>query len=130
MRDDFDELRALLDGIEDGRVAHHDPLERPESRCGDCGCDLDGCVEHDGPTLRDGLCQYCWGEADERSRHPNPIQRVVSLGPDSDATFVILPERTIWIRTGQAAFELRYFDPWGKTDEELAKRIKVLLPFI
>jgi hypothetical protein len=49
----------------------------------------------------------------------------VRLGEDQDATFEHHPSvPAVWIRKGQAAFDLPYFDPTGYTDEMLVKKLK------
>jgi len=110
-----------------------DPSEDAERRCPDCGADLDGEVETDRPLLEDGMCHRCWRATVERAEHkrmhPHPIQRVVPLGPDADATFIVAPERIILVRRGYAILRQPYFDPAGCTDEQLARKIKVRIPF-
>jgi hypothetical protein len=100
-------------------------------RCSGCGSDLDGHAQDDRPPLREGLCYECWQEDDARKAwkraNPDPIQRVVQLGEDSSATFVIHPKRIIWLWNEHSGLALPYFDPSGYTDQELVKKVKLLV---
>ena len=59
----------------------------------------------------------------------DPIERVVALGYDEDATFFRHPDdHVIWIRKGQTVSRMPYFSPAGRTDEELAERIGKVFP--
>jgi hypothetical protein len=135
MMTEEEEQRALLAEMADACFESSHLPEDSGRHCAGCGCAFDGCVESDGPVLREELCPSCWQEAAERTqaarKHSYPIVRVVRLGFDQDASFVVESdsERTIWVRKDQSAFEIPYFEFMGKTDAELAKKIKGYLPF-
>lgn len=126
-----DDDMSVPDGIghaERVRCADGDDL-----RCAGCGRDLDGEPVGDRSLLRDGLCDECRKERAEREAweraHPDPVQRVIVLAEDEDATFVVDPEHTIWIRKGTCAFQLPYFDPTGYPDEELVAKLRIYVLF-
>lgn len=61
---------------------------------------------------------------------PNdPPRRVVVL--EEGRQNAIFDSKELWVYhiDAEKPVELPYFDPWGKTDEELRRKIKTYLPF-
>lgn len=139
MTDEFDEEQLLLDEL---REASREATTSCEdaSPCPECGGPPD---EADATRLwmPGGMCSTCWArklEAAEREKalaspmdnwHPT-FERIVPLGPDADAKFVVAPEpKMVVIRHGFATIFLEYFDPKGYSNEELVKKLGMYATF-
>jgi hypothetical protein len=64
------------------------------------------------------------GDAEEPAEPP---RRVVELGPEHDAVFEGDPVNELWIYKAGASkpLKLPYFDPDGRTDEELIGKLGI-----
>jgi hypothetical protein len=137
MTDEFDdELEPLLDQIRAASPERWDPVPEDAAFCADCGAP-DALRSWKG----DGVCAACWADRAERAEEERQerldrrqwepkIQRIVPLGLDAEAQFVIAPEpRMVVIRQGQATIILAYFSPTRYSNAALIKKLGVYRTF-
>jgi hypothetical protein len=130
------EVELLRDEIGPASPHRSAPVPDEAAFCADCGE-----PNANRSWMGSAVCSACWVERSERAeverqerlerrRWEPKIRRMVPLGLDAEAKFVIWPEpRMVVIRRGHATVFLEYFDPTGYSTEALKKKLGVYQAF-